>query len=279
MPSPVRRLVLTSMLPLCLAVLAAPAVAVAGDPDCAMCWWGVALVLGPNVNAAMEAEAAAPAREAIARALELAPGASERERAYVEALAARYRPVAAGTDPAGTDPAALDRAYAEAMAAVVERFPDDADARTLWAESICFRSRASCSPATWAAARGDLEAAIGRYRAAVEIEDRLRYDEPPTWGQPARHSLGAALLAAGRPAEAETVYRRDLERHRENGWSLFGLAQSLRAQGEEAEAAAVAERFDRAWKAADVALASSVELLADGDRRVSTSGASPAASR
>ena len=70
-------------------------------------------------------------------------------------------------------------------------------------------------------------------------------------------SLGAALLKAGRTAEAEAVYREDLKRFPENGWSLFGLAAALRAQGKSAEAAAVDQRFSKAWSAADVKLTAS----------------------
>ena len=74
---------------------------------------------------------------------------------------------------------------------------------------------------------------------------------------PVRQSLGAVLLAAGRAKEAETVYREDLRRNRENGWSLYGLARSLRAQKRNEEAAAVETRFRKAWAAADVQLAAS----------------------
>jgi hypothetical protein len=72
-----------------------------------------------------------------------------------------------------------------------------------------------------------------------------------------RHSLGAVLLAAGRPADAEKVYREDLVRHRGNGWSLFGLMESLRAQERMAEAAKVEKQFRKAWAEADVQLTSS----------------------
>ena len=83
---------------------------------------------------------------------------------------------------------------------------------------------------------GNADAAIAALREAVTIEDGLPYSEPPVWHHPPRQVLGAVLLEAGRPAEAEAVYREDLKRFRENGWSLFGLRQSLRAQhrGEEA---------------------------------------------
>lgn len=96
--------------------------------------------------------------------------------------------------------------------------------------------------------------AVNHFRKAVALEDRLTYNEPPTWYYPVRHSLGKALLAAGNPAEAERVYREDLERFPENGWSLKGLELSLRAQGRTGEADSVRARFEQAWRSADVTL-------------------------
>jgi hypothetical protein len=72
-----------------------------------------------------------------------------------------------------------------------------------------------------------------------------------------RHHLGAVLLEAGRAADAERVYREDLARFPENGWALFGLAQSLRAQGREVEATQVEQRFANAWAGSDVTLTAS----------------------
>ena len=89
---------------------------------------------------------------------------------------------------------------------------------------------------------------------AVAVEDTLNYDEPPAWYYPARQSLGALLLEAGRASEAEPVFRKDLERHRNNGWSLFGLWQSLTAQGKADAAKEVKSRFDKTWSEADIAL-------------------------
>jgi tetratricopeptide (TPR) repeat protein len=107
-----------------------------------------------------------------------------------------------------------------------------------------------------AAKRDRFEEAIASLEAAVKVEDGLRYDEPPDWLQPSRHTLGAVLLRAGRHAEAEAVYRRDLERYPENGWALYGLARALRLQEKDAEAAAVEARFEKAWGTADVKLGS-----------------------
>jgi tetratricopeptide (TPR) repeat protein len=105
--------------------------------------------------------------------------------------------------------------------------------------------------------RGDLEAGTTHFREAAKLEDAGLYFEPPKWYYPIRHSLGAALLKAGKHAEAEQVYREDLKRFPENGWSLFGLAQALRAQGKNQEADAVEARFRRAWSGTDVTLAAS----------------------
>jgi tetratricopeptide (TPR) repeat protein len=104
---------------------------------------------------------------------------------------------------------------------------------------------------------GKLDEGIGHFREALKIEDAGLYFEPPKWYYPIRESLGAALLKAGKPAEAEAVYREDLKRFPENGWSLFGLATALRAQGKSAEAAVVDQRFSKAWSAADIKLAAS----------------------
>jgi len=104
---------------------------------------------------------------------------------------------------------------------------------------------------------GRLDAAIPLLERAVRYEQALNYTEPSDWHAPVRHSLGAALLAANRPVEAEVVYWDDLRRNPENGWSLFGLSEALKAQGKPEQAAAVAERFKKAWAKADVTLTSS----------------------
>jgi tetratricopeptide (TPR) repeat protein len=108
-----------------------------------------------------------------------------------------------------------------------------------------------------AARGGDAETAMKHLAEAVRVQDAHWFTEPPPWYFPVRQSLGAALLQAGRAAEAEAVYREDLRRNPENGWSLLGLAQSLRAQGKSADAGAVDSRFRRAWARADVTLAAS----------------------
>ena len=104
---------------------------------------------------------------------------------------------------------------------------------------------------------GKLDAGVAELRAAVAAEDALHYDEPPGWILPVRHSLGATLLGAGRFADAEQVYRDDLERLPENGWSLFGLSRALKLQHKTDEGDAVEARFEQVWQKADLQLTSS----------------------
>lgn len=467
------------------------------DPSCAMCYWGVAFVLGPNINMPMFPEAAAEAWSASRKALELAPRATPRERALIEALAKRY------AQEAPQDRAPLDRAFADAMREVARQFPDDLEVQTFFAESLMdlspwdYWSSGQPKPATreiiaaldhvltlmpnhaganhlyihaleaspnpgkaeaaadrllplapgaghlvhmpghiymrvgryhdaavvnikageadmsyiaqcqaqgvypllyhphnwhflWFAAsfgghsewarrganqtrelmgthkhddpafgpiiqhfwltplyddvrfgrwdailasaeptdspytrgiwhyargmahaakgdvagarreleivhavandaalpavqvsvrnnakqlvdiaasvlEGDIEARAKNYPRAVAVlghavalEDGLGYNEPEDWHLPVRHLLGAVLLESGSAGAAEKAYREELERHPENGWSLYGLAQSLKAQGRTEEAAAIQRRFDQAWSHADVQLTASM---------------------
>jgi len=99
---------------------------------------------------------------------------------------------------------------------------------------------------------GKLADAVTALLSAAAKEEKLRYSEPPDWVVPVKHALGAWLLKANRPAEAETVYRADLAQWPDNGWSLFGLAASLEAQGKAAEAAAARRAFAAVWQRADV---------------------------
>ncbi len=105
--------------------------------------------------------------------------------------------------------------------------------------------------------RGENESAIAHLHRAVLLEESLVYTEPAAWPYPMRQWLGAALIQAGRPVEAEAVYWEDLQKNPENGWSLFGLAQALRAQGKTDQAAAIEARFKQAWARADVQLSAS----------------------
>ena len=475
------------------------------DPDCAMCWWGAALVLGPHVNAAMDPANSGKAWMRVQKALALASKASAKDQAFIRALSARYADPSLGGPPADRKP--LDEAYAAAMEQVVQQFPDDLDAATLYAEALMdlqpwdywddrngttkgniaeivaalesVKTRnsdhigalhlyihaveasrdpdrgavaadrlrelvpgsghlvhmpahiytrvgryhdavvanqkaiasddtylATCRPApgvyplgyvphnhhflwwastmegasaralaaaeetakrawipdmikapgfeflqdfwvtplkakvqlgrwdevvatamppedmpypvaVWhfaqgmaavrqarldaagkhldelvkgaanpvmekmfvgprhplsyglkiaervltgelAAARKDYQRAIASLEMAVEMEDGLPYFEPALWHHPVRQTLGAVLLKAKKSAAAENVYREDLKRNRENGWSLYGLAQSLKAQKKTKQAAKVEEQYKKAWQHADITLTASV---------------------
>ncbi len=105
--------------------------------------------------------------------------------------------------------------------------------------------------------RGEQDKAIRLLKAAVEHEDRIKYYEPPLWHQPVRHALGAILVTAGRFEEAEAVFREDLAKWPNNGWSLHGLETCLRARGANAEADQVHAQFAQAWKNADTRIGAS----------------------
>jgi tetratricopeptide (TPR) repeat protein len=144
-------------------------------------------------------------------------------------------------------------------------------------ERVAFRDAAAEIPAEWTFGNskasdlvaiashtldGEFSAKANRYdeaikslREAVRIEDTLPYDEPPDWIQPVRHTLGAVLLRADRPKEAEQVYKEDLKKFPGNGWSLFGLAQAMEKQGKRPQTVRLAQaRFKKAWSDADAKL-------------------------
>jgi hypothetical protein len=102
-----------------------------------------------------------------------------------------------------------------------------------------------------AVARKDRKSAIELLQKAVTAEDALQYNEPPDWFLPVRETLGGVLLQNGDAAEAEKVFRADLERNRCNGRSLFGLVASLKAQKKDHAARMVQLEFQRAWKSAE----------------------------
>jgi tetratricopeptide (TPR) repeat protein len=109
-----------------------------------------------------------------------------------------------------------------------------------------------------AALAGEHPKAIAGLREAVTLQDALSYTEPPPWYFPTREALGQALLQAGQAAEAETVFRKQLEYTPRNGWSLFGLAESLRAQGRTADADRIDAELAEVWARADFQLAAAV---------------------
>lgn len=105
-----------------------------------------------------------------------------------------------------------------------------------------------------AAEKKDYKNAITHLIHAVELEDGLNYNEPKDWYLPPRQVLGAILLESGNAREAERVYRQDLFYHPQNGWSLFGLTQSLKAQNKDVELARIQKQFDQVWADSEVKL-------------------------
>jgi tetratricopeptide (TPR) repeat protein len=104
------------------------------------------------------------------------------------------------------------------------------------------------------ASAGDYDAAVESLQKAVRLEDGLLYGEPPEWSIPTRQDLGAVLLQSGRFAEAEKIFRQDLDQFPNNGWSLHGLANALNEQGKTVEAGKVEAELEQAWSTADVEL-------------------------
>jgi tetratricopeptide (TPR) repeat protein len=104
------------------------------------------------------------------------------------------------------------------------------------------------------AKRRDYDKAVAELDRVVRLEDTLLYNEPPDWYYPTRHTLGAILLDAGRAQEAEIVFWQDLKKNRENGYSLRGVIDAMKAQGK--DPAPVQRRFEKAWSAADMQLTS-----------------------
>ena len=151
----------------------------------------------------------------------------------------------------GLDRTEEGRAEQAKFKAASERVPADATFGNNPAAEI-LKIAALVLAGELAAQTGDLALAARNLREAAQHEDGLRYDEPPDWVQPVRHTLGAVLLRAGDAAGAEAVYREDLKRFPENGWSLMGLRDALRREGKQAEAAAVDLRFRNVWAQADV---------------------------
>jgi tetratricopeptide (TPR) repeat protein len=144
------------------------------------------------------------------------------------------------------------RAEREAFDAVRKALPPGARFNLNRTDDVLGVARAVLD-ARLAQAAGDREQAIAAWRRGVEREDGLVYDEPPAWYYPVRESLGAALFLAGRPDEAERVFRDDLARNPRNGRSLFGLEAALRAQGKPG-VDEVEREFRIAWAGADVRL-------------------------
>lgn len=106
-------------------------------------------------------------------------------------------------------------------------------------------------------AKKDYITAASILKQAIELEDALNYNEPADWHHPVRQILGALLLKTGKAAEAEKLYREDLKVYPENGWSLYGLQQSLLKQNKADEAKSIKIKFEKAFAFADVKLTES----------------------
>ena len=232
------------------------------DPNCAMAYWGMALVLGPNINMAMSPEAEPQAYELIQKAIVLRKNASEKEQAYIDALAVRY------TGAEKPNRTVADRIYAEAMLEFHKRYPNDLDAATLYAEAVM-----DLRP--WNYWTRDKQP-YPETREVLRVLESVLERNP---NHPGAIHLYIHAVEYARPeiaeAEAEAIYWQDIEQNRENGWSLFGLMLSLRAQGKEEQAVVIENRFRKAWKGADVTLTASRFM---GDAHVTMAAAGAAVS-
>jgi hypothetical protein len=136
------------------------------------------------------------------------------------------------------------------MEALHARYPDDLNAATLYAAALM-----NLSPWSYWTRDGRPK----KYTPVIlkTLETVIARDPHPDWYYPVRHTLGAVLLEAGYPREAEVIYWQDLRRYRDNGYSLFGLWQSLKAQDRMEEARQIESMFNQAWAKADISLSSS----------------------
>ncbi|MGH9837482.1 MAG: tetratricopeptide repeat protein, partial [Blastocatellia bacterium] len=160
---------------------------------------------------------------------------------------------ARGVAFAATGKLAEARKEREALAAAARQITGDAPFGLNSASGV-LRVAEHTLDARIAWAGGDRAGSIESWRAAVAAWDALNYNEPPDWYYPARESLGAALLLSGDAAAAERVFREDLKENPRNARSLFGLMESLKAQGKHDAAAFVEAEFKAAWKNAEVQL-------------------------
>jgi tetratricopeptide (TPR) repeat protein len=161
---------------------------------------------------------------------------------------------ARGAAHAGLQHAGEAEKEAAAMEEAAKRLPKDAMVSLVNSVADVLTVAREDLAARIATAKGDSRGAIARWTRAVAAEDKLAYNEPPDWLLPTREGLGAALMRAGRAAEAEKVFRDDLERNRRNPRSLFGRWKALERQNKTAEAAKARETFEAAWQGADVEL-------------------------
>ena len=147
-----------------------------------------------------------------------------------------------------------DRAGAQKEQAAFEEMRKGVPAEAPWGNNKAVQVLAIASEVIAARLAAGADEAISHWRRAVEMQDALVYDEPPAWYYPLRESLGAALVRAGRAAEGEAILREGVKRSPRNGRMLFGLMESLRAQGKTDDAEWVGKEFEAAWSRADIKL-------------------------
>jgi predicted Zn-dependent protease len=163
--------------------------------------------------------------------------------------------LARGSAAAATRQLEMAETERKALEAVRKETPADAEFSMYSNRARTFLDlAANILDARMATAHGDCAHAVEYWKNAVQIQDRLYYGEPPEWFYPVRESLGAALMLNGQPAQAESVFRADLEQYPRNPRSLFGLLKSLEAQNKISDADWVRREFEAAWKNADVTL-------------------------
>ena len=143
---------------------------------------------------------------------------------------------------------------AQTARAEFEKLRAAADRKTPWGNNSLSDVLDFASTALEARMASSPALAVPLWERAVEMQDALIYDEPPAWYYPARESLGAAMLRSGDAGSAEAVFREGLRRSPHNGRMLFGLLESLKAQGNASAAAWVEREFQAAWKGADIKL-------------------------
>ena len=180
----------------------------------------------------------------------LATPQPERDRAFSRAFWRYARAMALAAQGKARDAAAEQRRFERERAAV----PPEGQYLINNKAGDLLALAAATLEAQLAAARGDRATSIAAWRRAVTLEAALQYDEPPAWFYPVRQSLGAALLRAGDHAGAERVFREALATHPRDGRLLYGLSQTLQAQGRASEAQLVQQQFARAWRGATMPL-------------------------
>jgi tetratricopeptide (TPR) repeat protein len=170
----------------------------------------------------------------------------------VDFLQAMYRYARAAAF-AGKGKAQDAQAEQERLQAIAERIPEKEMLMVNTARNVLSVALADVS-ARISRSRGDHEAEIAHLQRAVEMQDSLNYMEPPDWHYTVRTSLGGALLRANKAADAEEVFRKDLELHPRNGRSLFGLVKALEAQSKSLPVEWVSREYSEAWKQSPLSL-------------------------